>query len=692
MACAVAEERREVAYGTHEAQRLDVYSPAGLKGAPIMVYVHGGAWSRGDKGAVHLKADYFTRAGWVFVSVNYRLPPAGRFPDNVKDVAAAVAWAWSHGAEYGGDRNQIFLLGHSAGCHLASLVATDGRYLLEAGLPLTAIKAVVALDTQAYDIGKVMETRAPELYEQAFGNDPETHAEASPIYHIAKGKGIPPFLVCYSRGAGQQTNPVRAQSAKAFVAALVAAEVRAEWVDASDRDHAAINRQFGDPNDEKVTVRAMAFLESIRKDLASATIEWKPSLTFSGGSPQPINAMNLTAHRGLMFCGMATSFERGRYSKASSYVYVKRSADKPWELDADFGPGTSRVGAMGSVRFVNDAAGQPIPGGPVDLLVAFTLQTGDGASPLQARVRDDANGTWQTCDLPVPLTVKPNVRVMHPHRDPATGADLLFIGASPHPLGLIRGAYDAAAPGRIRWSSPVEMIAESRRGQGKWFGMSEVNGALLASDAHRVYRRVDGAMPQWRMVSEFPVVSDEQGASVRGLTAVPNAVRVTGWEEGEQALFATRFAVWRMRVPADPAADHPRVAEIQLLPWLSQRLGDTVVFAEAAFNELRPFAGRWPIGFQVVFGVEGKTVSWDDPSTFRTKPNAWMLWRTREGAYALEEIAPRCPPEQALFLARDFLPSPFPGETNALYAAGFNGSYFKASLGTAWVYQRSIQP
>jgi hypothetical protein len=327
------------------------------------------------------------------------------------------------------------------------------------------------------------------------------------------------------------------------------------------------------------------------------------------------------------------------------------------------------------------------------VLVAFTLQSSQaGEAVLQARIRDDASGTWGTFDLPVAPAGKPNVRVLHMHRDSVTGEDRLFVAASPSPLGILSGGYDASVPGRIRWSARVETTATSRRGECKWFGIATANGALFASDAHKIYRRADGPSPTWRVVSEFPVVRDEDGASVRGLTAVPNPAAVTGWSEPEMLVFGTRCAMWRMRAPADPAAEHARVQEIELIPWLSERLKDQVVFVEPAFNELRRFRGGWPVGFQVAFGVEGRKVSWDDAASYRTKPNAWWLRRDDRGRYELGEIAPRVPAEQPLFLARDFLPSPFPGEANVLYACGFNGSYFKNSLGTAWVYKGETKP
>ena len=248
---------------------LDIYTAKDAQrgeSRPAMVYVHGGGWQRGDKSAVGQKATHFAGAGWVFVSVNYRLVPEGGHPRNAEDVAAALAWVHEHAGQYGGDPDSIFLMGHSAGCHLASLVATDGRHLQKAGKSLDLIKGVIALDTQAYDVPNLIKgPSSSALYVNVFGEDAETQRDASPIHHVANDKGIPAFLICYSSGMTARANPNRSAAAKAFASALREAGVAAEVVDAGDRNHGQINQWFGDPEDEKVTGKAMAFLDMLRR-------------------------------------------------------------------------------------------------------------------------------------------------------------------------------------------------------------------------------------------------------------------------------------------------------------------------------------------------------------------------------------------------------------------------------------------
>src|SRR3954451_10170838 len=104
--------KKDIAYGKDSKQKLDVYSPKGAKGLPVVAYVHGGEWTKGDKAEVSYKPKFFTEHGLVFVSVNYRLSPADRHPAHVSDVAAAVRWLTGHVRDHGGDPKKVVLMGH----------------------------------------------------------------------------------------------------------------------------------------------------------------------------------------------------------------------------------------------------------------------------------------------------------------------------------------------------------------------------------------------------------------------------------------------------------------------------------------------------------------------------------------------------------------------------------------------------
>ena len=253
----------DISYGDDPLQKLDVYLPDQPVKAPVMVYIHGGGWMKGDKKAVGENPAFFNGKGWIFVSINYRLLPEGRHPENVNDVALAIAKIHDRAPEEGGDPEKIFVMGHSAGAHLAALVATDPRPLVKAGKSLGILKGTIALDTNAYDIPRLIAELPAELYTEVFGSDAAEQKDASPQFHVAVDKGISPFLICYSAGMGRRPQATRPIAANAFREVLDAAAIPAEVVDASDRNHGEINQWFGRDDDAKVTGKAWEFLSAL---------------------------------------------------------------------------------------------------------------------------------------------------------------------------------------------------------------------------------------------------------------------------------------------------------------------------------------------------------------------------------------------------------------------------------------------
>ena len=229
-----------------EALSLDVYPATGAD-LPVVIFVHGGGWFRGDKSNVDAKPAGFNARGFVFVSVNYRLIPEVDVTRQMQDVARAVAWVKQNIRQYGGDLSRMFLMGHSAGGHLVSLLGTDESYLRAEGLSLADIRGVVSLDTQAYDIYKLMSNLPPasgEVYRETFGDDPEFWKAMSPQRHAAADKNIPPFAVVYTGGKES-----RATLSKEFFASLQEAGIPSVLLPAPEKTHGKLNREFGLPND-----------------------------------------------------------------------------------------------------------------------------------------------------------------------------------------------------------------------------------------------------------------------------------------------------------------------------------------------------------------------------------------------------------------------------------------------------------
>ncbi len=196
---------RDVAFGSDPLQKLDVYAPTKSSAlAPVILFAHGGGWKRGDKKQHGLKGAAYSSHGVLFISTNYRLSPNVMHPKEIEDIASAFAWTKAHAAEYGGDPNRIYVMGHSAGAHLVDLLATNDKYLAEKGLKLGDVKGCISLDTASLDLTERASLPGPaskmvaDMIKNAFGTDAKVLAEASPLLQLIKGKTYPPFLMICS--------------------------------------------------------------------------------------------------------------------------------------------------------------------------------------------------------------------------------------------------------------------------------------------------------------------------------------------------------------------------------------------------------------------------------------------------------------------------------------------------------------
>jgi acetyl esterase/lipase len=184
---------REVPYAGHDRQRLDVFRPQGARDADVVVFVHGGAFVRGDKRVTSEVYDnvlyWFARQGCVGFNIEYRLAPESQYPGGATDVALAVAWVRAHAREHGGNPARIFLIGHSAGGTHAAAYACDpvvrpaeGHGL--AGLVL--ISARVRADVRPDNPNAA----AVKAY---FGEDESLYEARSPVTHAAN-LDVPVFI------------------------------------------------------------------------------------------------------------------------------------------------------------------------------------------------------------------------------------------------------------------------------------------------------------------------------------------------------------------------------------------------------------------------------------------------------------------------------------------------------------------
>jgi acetyl esterase/lipase len=249
--------KRNIPYAepAHERQVLDVYAPRNAKNLPVVFWIHGGGWQTGDKTSVQIKPQVFMDKGFVFVSTNYRLLPSVDMATIVRDIARSIRWVHDHIDEHGGDPQRLLIMGHSAGAQLAALICTDDRYLKAEGLSLAIAKGCVPVDGDTFDVPAIIETaetrrrvhglpQAKFGHREKFGNDPAKHRDFSAITHVAKDKGIPPFLILHVA-----EHPDTSAQAQRLGNALKAAGVSTTVFGARETTHNKINADLGLPDD-----------------------------------------------------------------------------------------------------------------------------------------------------------------------------------------------------------------------------------------------------------------------------------------------------------------------------------------------------------------------------------------------------------------------------------------------------------
>jgi acetyl esterase/lipase len=176
--------------------RLDLYLPARAEGFPVLLFIHGGAWRNGDRKPYRYLGRALAQKGVGVAVTSYRLSPQVQHPAHIEDVARAFAWVHAHVAEYGGDPTHLFVAGHSAGGHLAALLATNEQFLAAHNLSVHDIAGVLPI-SGIYDFD-LLRLLARPLMQPVLGDDPAKWNEAAPVKHVRAD--LPPFRIFYGDG------------------------------------------------------------------------------------------------------------------------------------------------------------------------------------------------------------------------------------------------------------------------------------------------------------------------------------------------------------------------------------------------------------------------------------------------------------------------------------------------------------
>ena len=177
-----------------EAPTLHIFAPKGDKTVlkPVVIFVHGGNWNEGKKELYNLIGRNFAKKDIVAVIPGYTLSPNATYDDMTTQIAAAITWVQEHVKEYGGDVNQIYVSGHSAGGHLAALAVVNPKY----GISQNDISGIILNDAAGLDMYSYLQNNPPKSsnnYDTTWTSDPANWKDASPIYFI--NEETPPFLI-----------------------------------------------------------------------------------------------------------------------------------------------------------------------------------------------------------------------------------------------------------------------------------------------------------------------------------------------------------------------------------------------------------------------------------------------------------------------------------------------------------------
>lgn len=165
-----------------ERCRLDIHRPASDSTLPIVVYFHGGGLTGGNKKI----PKELKNSGLIVLAPNYRLLPNVEISDCIDDAAAAIAWAFENAESLGGDRNQIFVSGHSAGGYLTSMTGLDKKWLRKYGIDADSIAGLIPYSGQVI-------THFAQRKKQGMSELQPLIDDTAPLYHVRPD--CPPYVI-----------------------------------------------------------------------------------------------------------------------------------------------------------------------------------------------------------------------------------------------------------------------------------------------------------------------------------------------------------------------------------------------------------------------------------------------------------------------------------------------------------------
>jgi acetyl esterase/lipase len=247
---------RDVAPHPSVRTRLDAYQPAGASGCPVLLYVYGGSWNSGSKELYAPMAQRLLPEGLVVVIPDYTLYPAARFPQPVREIAAAIAWTLDHVHQFGGDPRRVVVAAQSAGAQIAATALLDPRWLAEFGHSAADVRGFFGI-SGVYDVAaEARFTRRFRGYVTNVMGGTGNFAAASPITHVTAA--APPAMLIH--GDADTTVPIRLS--EAFHERLVAAGVPSEFICYRGGGHSGLLFEALAQNPARLTTDLLRFVRN----------------------------------------------------------------------------------------------------------------------------------------------------------------------------------------------------------------------------------------------------------------------------------------------------------------------------------------------------------------------------------------------------------------------------------------------
>ena len=245
-----AVDSRAIAYDEARSLRLDLYPARNAQGpAPVVLFFYGGTWRDGHREYYRFVGEALSRRGVVVLVPDYRKAPVDVFPAFMEDAASAAAWAKRHAAEFGGDPSRVHLMGHSAGAHMAALLAADPRYLAVHGLRPRDFRSVIGL-SGPYDFLPINERKVQRVFP-----DRARWPDTQPVNFIDGDE--PPFLLLH----GGSDRRVWESNSEALAARLRAAGVPVTLKIEPKTGHIAMVNGFLSPRFSSALAVTMAWID-----------------------------------------------------------------------------------------------------------------------------------------------------------------------------------------------------------------------------------------------------------------------------------------------------------------------------------------------------------------------------------------------------------------------------------------------